>query len=81
MIIQIPHQYSERFGYFFTLMDQNIDDLGIISYGISISTLEEVFHKVGHLDDPSSSFQGFGQSDDETPVGMQKTQTKFPDME
>jgi hypothetical protein len=27
--------------------------LGILSYGISISTLEEVFLKVGHMVDPS----------------------------
>jgi hypothetical protein len=54
MIIQIPHQYSNRFGLFFTVFDENLEALGVQSYGISISTLEEVFHKVGHLEDPST---------------------------
>jgi hypothetical protein len=31
-----------------------LEALGVQSYGISISTLEEVFHKVGHLEDPST---------------------------
>jgi len=28
-----------------------------LSYGISISTLEEVFLKVGHLEDPTLAFE------------------------
>jgi hypothetical protein len=31
-----------------------LETLKITSYGISISTLEEVFLKVGHLDDPTA---------------------------
>jgi hypothetical protein len=28
-----------------------LTELGVVGYGISLSTLEEVFMKVGHLDD------------------------------
>lgn len=48
---QIPSQLSERFKNFFTRFDQDLDGLGIRSYGISVTTLEEVFLKVGHGDD------------------------------
>jgi hypothetical protein len=29
-------------------LDQNLDQLGIQSYGVGITTLEEVFLKIGH---------------------------------
>lgn len=38
--------------------------LHIRSYGISISTLEEVFLKVGHLDDPSTSMKAYTEFND-----------------
>ena len=37
----------KRFGQMFTEIDTNLSKLGIESYGISITTLEEVFLKVG----------------------------------
>jgi len=56
MTIQIPNEYSPKFKSFFTNLDENLHNLMIKSYGISITTLEEVFLKIGHLADPSSIF-------------------------
>ena len=47
MRFQIPTDYKKHFKTFFENFDERIDDLGIQSYGISITTLEEVFLKVG----------------------------------
>lgn len=52
MTVQIPHEYDNKFSRFFERFDQDLPKLQIRSYGISITTLEEVFLKVGHLDDP-----------------------------
>ena len=48
---QIPYQYSGQFKEFFGNFDNDLDMLNIRSYGISVTTLEEVFLKVGHGDD------------------------------
>jgi hypothetical protein len=53
MVLKIPHSYASQFPSFFQDFDQDLETLGVRSYGISISTLEEVFLKVGHLKDPS----------------------------
>jgi len=45
---QIPKHLSPKFKTFFEVFDQKIEKLGITSYGISVTTLEEVFLKVGH---------------------------------
>jgi ATP-binding cassette subfamily A (ABC1) protein 3 len=45
---QIPKGLSERFKNFFHDFDKDLDGLGILSYGISVTTLEEVFLSVGH---------------------------------
>ena len=37
-----------KFKDFFNKFDNDLDSLGIRSYGISVTTLEEVFLKVGH---------------------------------
>ena len=39
---------SEKFKTFFEEFDKNLDNLGLSSYGISVTTLEEVFLRVGH---------------------------------
>lgn len=54
---QIPSQLSERFKDFFAKFDHELDNLGIRSYGISVTTLEEVFLKVGHGDDSDKDGQ------------------------
>jgi len=48
----LPSQLSNNFEPFFNDLDLNLAGLGIKSYGISVSTLEEIFLKIGHLEDP-----------------------------
>lgn len=48
---QIPTALSAKFKDFFQNFDVSLDRLGIRSYGISVTTLEEVFLRVGHGDD------------------------------
>lgn len=45
---QLPTSSSKQFKNFFEEFDQNLDSLGIRSYGVGITTLEEVFLKIGH---------------------------------
>jgi len=45
---QLPHAASKQFKSFFKEFDQSLDALGIRSYGVGITTLEEVFLKIGH---------------------------------
>ena len=56
MTVQIPNSYSSKFKDFFEDFDNQLEDLGIQSYGISITTLEQVFLKIGNMDDPSELF-------------------------
>ena len=44
---QIPVEYSPLFKNFFNKFDSMRLELGVASYGISITTLEEVFLAVG----------------------------------
>jgi ATP-binding cassette subfamily A (ABC1) protein 3 len=45
---QLPTSSSNQFKEFFEKFDKNLDILGIRSYGIGITTLEEVFLQIGH---------------------------------
>jgi len=45
-IYQLPLDSVTTFEALFNGLDQNLDTLGIDSYGISITTLEEVFLSV-----------------------------------
>lgn len=54
MTMTIPAEYATRFPQFFQEFDSSLEKLGIQSYGITISTLEEVFLKVGNLDDKAA---------------------------
>lgn len=54
MTVQIPTEYAQYFGQFFENFDRDLEKLNVLSYGITISTLEEVFLKVGNLDDKSA---------------------------
>ena len=44
---QIPLESSPKFKEFFEKFDKNIHNLDVLGYGISITTLEEVFLAVG----------------------------------
>jgi hypothetical protein len=39
------------FKNFFTDFDNNLSKIGVRSYGVGITTLEEVFLKIGHGED------------------------------
>ena len=53
---QLPTSSSKQFKQFFSDFDENLDNLGIRSYGVGITTLEEVFLKIGHgVDDLEDS--------------------------
>jgi hypothetical protein len=45
---QIPLELSSKFKQFFVEFDNSLSNLKIESYGISVTTLEEVFLRVGH---------------------------------
>jgi ATP-binding cassette, subfamily A (ABC1), member 3 len=48
---QLPLESQSLFKNFFTDFDNNLKNLGIRSYGVGITTLEEVFLKIGHGED------------------------------
>ncbi|ETO60198.1 hypothetical protein F444_21574 [Phytophthora nicotianae P1976] len=48
---QLPQKSSAMFAPMFTEMDNKMTKLGLLSYGISATTLEEVFIKVAEADD------------------------------
>lgn len=52
LTIQIPTDYEVHFKEFFKKFDHGVEKLGIQSYGVSITTLEDVFLKIGHMQDP-----------------------------
>ena len=45
---QLPTSSSKQFKKFFSEFDEKLDELNIRSYGVGITTLEEVFLKIGH---------------------------------
>lgn len=47
LTVQLPMDQVKRFGQLFMEIDANLSKLGVVTYGISITTLEEVFLKVG----------------------------------
>lgn len=46
MTWQLPFSASEAFPSLFQYLDDNLDQLGLQSYGVSVTTLEEVFIKI-----------------------------------
>ena len=49
LTLQLPLEESSQFQDLFNGLDQNLEKLGVSSYGISVTTLEEVFLNVVHL--------------------------------
>lgn len=43
----LPRESSKNFAGLFSQLEDNHEDLGIASYGASMTTMEEVFMKVG----------------------------------
>lgn len=48
---QLPESARSQFKSFFNDLDIDLAALNVKSYGVSISTLEEVFLKIGHGSD------------------------------
>ncbi|GMF13566.1 unnamed protein product [Phytophthora lilii] len=48
---QLPLHSSSQFAPMFAEMDRQLQPLGLLSYGVSVTTLEEVFIKVAELGD------------------------------
>lgn len=57
MTFQLPTEASSAFKDFFTELDLNLDSLGIRSYGVGITTLEEVFLRIAKDDESSDSLE------------------------
>ena len=47
LTLQLPMDRVKAFGQMFNEIDANKEKLGIVTYGISITTLEEVFLRIG----------------------------------
>ena len=45
---QLPKEEADNFKKFFAEFDNNLESLNIRSYGVGVTTLEEVFLKIGH---------------------------------
>lgn len=54
ILYQLPIESSKHFQQFFDIMDNNLQKLGIRTYGVGITSLEEVFLKIGDLEFKSS---------------------------
>lgn len=54
---QLPEQVSGKFKDFFNSLDKDLEKLGLDSYGVGITTLEEVFLKIGHGDDSGTTVE------------------------
>jgi hypothetical protein len=54
---RLPFQSSPHFADVFDHFDSNQQKLGMVNYAISVTTLEEVFLRVGHEDDASPQAQ------------------------
>mmetsp|Transcript_7283 Transcript_7283/g.6806 ORF Transcript_7283/g.6806 Transcript_7283/m.6806 type:complete len:90 (+) Transcript_7283:2215-2484(+) len=53
---QLPNSSVNKFKTFFEGIDNNLEELQIKSYGIGVTTLEEVFLKVGDGVDEKEKF-------------------------
>ena len=56
--LQLPLQSAPKFQSLFDELDQNLNKLGISSYGVSVTTLEEVFLNVAKINAPEKHYQG-----------------------
>ncbi|KAK7833304.1 hypothetical protein U0070_017303, partial [Myodes glareolus] len=53
----LPQEYTHRFEALFTALEENQEKLGISSFGVSITTMEEVFLRVNHMEDSKPDIQ------------------------
>ena len=69
MTIQIPREYTPLFKDFFTDFDNDLGMLEIQTYGMSVTTLEQVFLEIGHNPNPKPKIvmQSDSNGNSETP--------------
>ena len=53
----MPERVSGKFKDFFNSLDKDLEQLGLGSYGVGITTLEEVFLRIGHGDDSGTTVE------------------------
>jgi len=56
--LQLPLQSAPKFQHLFDELDQNLNGLGISTYGVSVTTLEEVFLNVAKINAPEKHYKG-----------------------
>ena len=54
---QLPLAVSSKFKDFFASLDKDLATLGLGSYGVRITTLEEVFLSIGHGEDHATTIE------------------------
>lgn len=62
MTVQIPRECTPNFKEFFADFDGDLEMLDIQSYGMSVTTLEQVFLEIGHDPDPKPKILGSSAS-------------------
>ncbi|CAH0482415.1 unnamed protein product [Peronospora belbahrii] len=65
---QLPLASSSKFASMFEDMDNNLQKLGLLSYGVSVTTLEEVFIKVAESGDHTNQHTLGNRARTEAPV-------------
>jgi len=66
--LQLPLESTHKFQGLFDEVDKNLERLGISSYGVSVTTLEEVFLNVAKISAPEKHYKG---KNDDTNISMQ----------
>jgi hypothetical protein len=70
------------FRVFFKNFDSDLFSLRIVAYGVSITTLEDVFMKVGHIavgdGDSSAAHSGDLESHNEYPANLMSEESSSP---
>ena len=67
LVYQLSSDLAPKFPDFYRALDKNLAALQVKSYGISITTLEEVFLRIGHIPDPLSIFKSDTESSESLP--------------
>lgn len=62
MTVQIPRECTGFFKEFFTDFDNDLEMLDIQTYGMSVTTLEQVFLEIGHDPNPKPKILASGTS-------------------
>lgn len=71
---QLPKEESDQFKSFFQEFDKSLDSLGIKSYGIGVTTLEEVFLRIGHGDGQVAGVTSSAEKGQNLETTMQATE-------